>query len=316
MKWLPFQLLMPGGKRAKHQVLIFHRVLGAPDQMMPSEPCQEEFDLLVGTLKRFYNILPLSDAIERVKQGTLPSASLSITFDDGYADNYTHALPILERHEAPATFFVATAFLDGGRMWNDTLIETARRLPDGEVKLPFGSRETSIISSMDDRRSFAQLAIDYCKYLPISEREERASEFAALQNNELPTSLMMSSEQVRTMATSDYAEIGAHTRNHPILAECNDQEAEKEIADSVRDLTHLLGRQPKLFAYPNGKLNKDYLQNQTRFVVKAGLKAAVTTDWGVLDRNTDLMQIPRFSPWKKSPKRFVFDLLRARYGIL
>ena len=53
-------------------------------------------------------------------KGDLPARPAVITFDDGYADNRTVALPILQAHGLTATFFVATGFLDGGRMWNDT----------------------------------------------------------------------------------------------------------------------------------------------------------------------------------------------------
>ena len=71
----------------------------------------------------------------RLQQGRLPPRALAITFDDGYADNRTVAAPLLERHGLPCTFFVATGFLDGGRMWNDTLIETVRRAPGQTLDL-------------------------------------------------------------------------------------------------------------------------------------------------------------------------------------
>jgi peptidoglycan/xylan/chitin deacetylase (PgdA/CDA1 family) len=58
-----------------------------------------------------------------------------ITFDDGYADNVEVALPILLRYEIAADFFVSTGFLDGGRMWNDTVIEAFRATPLDRVDL-------------------------------------------------------------------------------------------------------------------------------------------------------------------------------------
>jgi peptidoglycan/xylan/chitin deacetylase (PgdA/CDA1 family) len=53
-----------------------------------------------------------------------------ITFDDGYADKHDVAMPILQRHGLCATFFIATGFLNGGCMWNDTIIETVRACED------------------------------------------------------------------------------------------------------------------------------------------------------------------------------------------
>lgn len=315
MSFRRLSFLMPGGRLGRHQVLLFHRVLPALDEMMPDEPDEELFDRLVQRLARDFNVIALSDAVARSETGSLPSASLSITFDDGYADNFTAALPILEKYRVPATFFIATGFLNGGRMWNDTLVETARRLPVGEFIDPLEPDSAPVrIASDADRREFAYRAIRHCKYLPLAERDEKVNRFASLQDAPLPDSLMMTDEQVRQMHASAYSEVGAHTRSHPILAECDDAQALQEVSQSVDDLENILGERPSLFAYPNGQLGKDFLAPQTRLIAEAGLEAAVTTDWGVLKRDTDPFQIPRFSPWGKNVNRIVIDVLRARFG--
>src|SRR5581483_9499448 len=73
--------------------------------------------------------LALDEALSRMRSGSLPARALAVTFDDGYADNAVAALPILARYGVPATFFIATDFVGGGRMWNDTVIEAVRALP-------------------------------------------------------------------------------------------------------------------------------------------------------------------------------------------
>ena len=316
MSFHPLRLLMPGGRLARHQVLLFHRVLPSRDPMMPWEPDVEWFDRLIARLERVFSIIPLRQAIELAQQGRLPAASLSLTFDDGYADNFTCALPVLERHGAHATFFIASGFLDGGRMFNDTLIETARRVPTGEIVYPFTAGETLVIDSMEDRRKLAERAIGDCKYLPVAERDDRVARFAALQQDPLPDSLMMTSDQLQQLHASRCADIGAHTVTHPILAVCDDDLASDEINRSVQDLERLTGEKPRLFAYPNGKQGKDYLAGQARLVENAGLDAAVSTEWGVLGNATDRYQVPRFSPWSQNLNRYVLDLLRARYGLI
>jgi len=307
--------LMPGGRLARHQVLIFHRVPAKPDPMLPSEPDVAWFDGLVARLSKRFNIIPLGEAVAQAASGTLPKASLSLTFDDGYADNYLHALPILEHYRAHATFFVATSFLDGGRMWNDTLIETARRVPNGEITLPFAASKPMNIRSTLDRLRLAETAIRQCKYLPVGERTEKVAEFARLQTAPLPDDLMMTSVQVQKLDDSEFAEVGAHTRAHPILATCDEQQTALEISGSARDLEHLLGHAPRLFAYPNGKRGTDYLESQAALVQKAGMSAAVTTEHGVMTSRTDRWQIPRFTPWSRRYPRFMLDLLRARYSM-
>ena len=77
-------------------------------------------------VKSVFNVIPLEEGVAGIKSGKLPPRALSITFDDGYANNATVAAPILKRLGLHATFFIATGFLDGGRMFNDTVIEAVR----------------------------------------------------------------------------------------------------------------------------------------------------------------------------------------------
>ncbi|WP_163360867.1 polysaccharide deacetylase family protein, partial [Escherichia coli] len=83
-------------------------------------------DAILGWLRSWFNVLPLDEAAQRLKDGSLPARAAALSFDDGYADNHDIALPLLQKHGLPCSFFIATGFLDGGRMWNDTLIESIR----------------------------------------------------------------------------------------------------------------------------------------------------------------------------------------------
>src|SRR5690242_15121760 len=100
-------------------ILVYHRVVAEPDPLVPEQVCAREFDLQLTVLGRWFTVLSLREAAARLRSGTLPMRSACVTFDDGYADNATIALPILRRRGVPATFFLATGFIDGGRMWND-----------------------------------------------------------------------------------------------------------------------------------------------------------------------------------------------------
>ncbi|MGB5450910.1 MAG: polysaccharide deacetylase family protein, partial [Sedimenticolaceae bacterium] len=111
-------------RRPRHQTLIFHRVAEQPDPMSPGEPTAEWFHRLITMLASNFEIIGLAEALARADAGGLSGRTVSLTFDDGYADNFTVALPILEQFNVPATFFVASGFIDGGRMWNDSIIET------------------------------------------------------------------------------------------------------------------------------------------------------------------------------------------------
>ena len=120
-----FQLASSTGG-PKLSILIFHRVLPETDPLFPDEPDALRFDQVMGWVKTWFNVIPLDAAVDSLKARNLPARALAITFDDGYADNRTVALPILKRHGLSATFFIATGYLNGGRMWNDTIIEAIR----------------------------------------------------------------------------------------------------------------------------------------------------------------------------------------------
>ena len=127
------RLFSPGGARNRLSILIYHRVLPRRDPLFPEEGHAEDFDRHMEQLAGCFRIMPLSDAIQGLRRGSLPARAASITFDDGYADNAEVALPILKKHGISATFFVAASFIDGGRMWNDAVIELIRHASAGII---------------------------------------------------------------------------------------------------------------------------------------------------------------------------------------
>ena len=102
-------------QRKKLSILIYHQVLPTFDPMRPNEITASEFAGQIKWLASNFNVLTLSNAVERLHDGTLPPRPLVVTFDDGYADNCEVALPILQHHEIPATFLSQRTFLVAAR---------------------------------------------------------------------------------------------------------------------------------------------------------------------------------------------------------
>lgn len=306
---LAANVLSPPGRRARLSILIYHRVLRQPDPLFPDEVDARLFDRQMKSLTQAFNVLRLSDAARRLREGTLPPRSACITFDDGYADNAEVALPILQRYGLPCTFFIATGFLDGGRMWNDTLIEAVRNTRKTALQLEhlgFGSHATG---SIEERRATIGKLLNSLKYLPLAERLEKVAGVAETADCKLPDKLMLSSQQVRALHDAGM-EIGAHTVNHPILTRISDQAGEAEIVQSKHALEALLQAPITLFAYPNGRPRQDYAAQHVAIVRKLGFRAAVATAWGAATADSDSFQLPRFTPWDKSPMRFKLRLLQ------
>ena len=307
-----FTAASPRGRRAPLSILIFHRVRRAPDPLFPDEPDASRFDAICAWLADWLNVLPLSEAVRRLARGSLPARAACITFDDGYADNLTEALPILRRHGLPATFFIATGFLDGGRMWNDTVIEAIRRTPHASLPLePLGLPGIGTVrtGSCQEKRDALQTLIPRMKYLDTAAREDAASRIAELGAAALPDDLMLTSAQLRELRRAGM-EIGAHTVRHPILARCDDAVAREEIAASRARLEELLGERIRLFAYPNGRSGADYTPAHVRLVRELGFDAAVSTNAGASRMGDDVYQLCRFTPWDRSRWRFALRLAR------
>lgn len=298
----------PSGPRARLSVFIFHRVLADPDPLLPHEPDAIQFERIVSWIKSWFTVIPLDAAVDALKSAKLPARAAVITFDDGYADNCLVAMPILQKHGITASFFIATGYLDGGRMWNDTIIESVRHFEHAKLDLTQLGLDCYPTASNEEKRQAIDAIISKAKYLDPARRKEVTERISAITGKQLPSDLMMTSRQVKQMREANM-QIGAHTVSHPILARTAIDNARDEIANSKAYLESLLEEPVTLFAYPNGKPGDDYLPEHATLIKEAGFVAAVSTAWGSADSETDLFQIPRFTPWNKTRFKFALRLI-------
>jgi peptidoglycan/xylan/chitin deacetylase (PgdA/CDA1 family) len=311
MKWL-FRALSGRHAERRLTILMFHRVTPVPDELFPGEVHRESFDLICNWVSHWFSVLPLDEAVRRIYDGDLPPRALAITFDDGYADNHDVALPILQRHGLNATFFVATGFLDGGRMWNDTLVESIRRAKvdsldlRGEFLLANNPGVLSLRTT-EERRSALQKLIASTKYLAPSARQAQVDRIAEMTDADLPRDLMMSSDQVARLHQAGMR-IGAHTISHPILRGLSDDLAREEICGSRERLAQITGGSIDLFAYPNGKPGSDYGSRDAELVRQLGFLAAFSTSPGPATMHSGRFELPRYTPWRRTRLGFAAQL--------
>lgn len=304
-KVLPYLL---GTSNKQHlSILIYHRVLEKTDFMNPSIPTVSEFEWQMELISKYFNPLSLATALELMGKKELPKNAVCVTFDDGYADNEENALPILKKWKVPATVFVSTGFINGGCMWNDSIIESIRRIDEGinldSIGLGYYKTETE-----EQKREAASDIISRIKHIQPSERSDISSFVKSLSPSKLPTDLMLNNDSLIRMEQSG-VDIGGHTVNHPILAKLSNAEALQEIEEGKETLESIINKKIKYFAYPNGKLNKDYRIEQSVMVKNIGFEAAVTTEWGVSSSKSDEFQLARFTPWDSTPEKFMLRLL-------
>lgn len=292
---------------ARLSILIYHRVLAEPDPLFPAEVDRNMFEGQLRALRRFFNVLPLSEAARRLRLGRLPPRSACITFDDGYADNEQIALPILQRYRLPACFFIATAYLNGGRMWNDSVIDALRHTAQAQLDLHGFGLGAFPMTSLPQRRDAIASILAALKYLPFEQREKIAQQICVFAQHVPRSQPMMRTGQVVALHRAGM-EIGAHTARHPILATLPERAALDEIACGKRALEDMIGAPVRLFAYPNGKPGQDYGARHVDIVKTLGFEAAVSTHWGAARYGDDPFQLPRFTPWDRNRLRFLLRL--------
>lgn len=294
-------------------VLNYHRILQSADPFLDSEPDIETFHWQMELLASCFNVMPLAEALDCLTKERMPPRAVCISFDDGYRSVHDLALPILKKFALPATVFVTSGYIDGDNMWNDRIIEAVQRLPAGELDLREMGLGMHSVRRMADRKVTVNRLTEMSKYLPPKARADLPKKLEELVGNNLGRGLMLTGEMVSSLAQQGM-EIGAHTVSHPILMSLEDEDAQYEIRGSKQQLEAITEKPVHLFAYPNGKLGKDFDRRHVQMAKEAGFTAAFTTSRGAATGRHDRFQLPRSRPWDATPSRFAFRLLRWLAG--
>lgn len=302
--------LSPAGRRARLMIFTFHRTPEVPDALLPGEPDAQRLRKVLGWIADLCRVLPLDEAVRALKAGTLPERAAAITFDDGYRNNLTVAKPALVQAGLPATVFVAADPVRRGFMWNDLIIEAARRAPSA---VDLGDLGLGSLDPEGGRRPALERLIGLLKYRDPVERLELATEIHQRAAGAPPERLMLTEDEVRKLQ-GDGISLGSHTINHPILTALDDASARWEIAASRDWIEEVAGVRPALFAYPNGRPGDDYDHRHVAMVKEAGFAAAMSTSWSAAYHGSPTFELPRFTPWEQDAAGFGARLLKTCLG--
>jgi phosphatidylinositol alpha-1,6-mannosyltransferase len=304
-----FSVLSANGGKACLTTLLFHKIPRTADPLTPNELCLASFRRMLEFVRDSFNVLPLIDATRALREAKLPRRALAISFDDGYADWLDTAAPVLLDLKLPATFFITTEQLAGPALWHERIIAAVRALPDQGAALPYGFEGFVQLHSVQARAALAQDLQERLKYVPLPERLRAIEMLEAQATSPLQLPPRFDAGSVRELHRMGF-QIGAHTIRHPILTECSLADAKAEIGGSREELEGIIGERVHLFAYPNGRPNRDYLDEHVSLVKACGYEAAVATCNGTADSVTDPFQLPRFVPWSAHRGRLAYQLAR------
>jgi peptidoglycan/xylan/chitin deacetylase (PgdA/CDA1 family) len=269
----------------------------APNAILEITPAF--LDETLGLLQdRGFEIIPIDEAPDRLAAPRKPPFAV-LTFDDGYRDLLSHALPVLRRRKAPFTVFVTPGFADGlaPLWWRDLEDVVGRRsaviarLGDAEVAF---TTETAAQKTAAYRTILS--ALSAANWPILATEIARQAELSSLDRRATPTRLCMDWAELRALAEEPLCTIGAHTMTHPMLARLDAIEARNEMIESRRRLEYELQRDVRHFAYPVGG---PQAAGTREFALAGvlGFRTAWTTRPGMLfgEHATALQALPRLS---------------------
>ena len=244
-------------------ILAYHRVM--PTDALDSYPFDQElisatpgqFDSQMRYLREHLRPIALNDVIAHVEQGTpLPPDSVAVTFDDGFADTYRYAFPVLQRYQIPATVFVSTGYVESGEpFWFELASYLVYRLPPHSLELQDGTRHPTG-DSWTARTASLRRVHSILKDLPNASRLQIIDDWKRRYANELTHGASFHSQpiswsQIIEMAASGIA-FGSHTVTHPNLTRLTDEDLHRELTESKHALESMLQKPIDTIAYPIG----------------------------------------------------------------
>ena len=240
-------------------VLTYHRVVESTgpfySQVASATPAglRDELTALV----RARRVVTLDEAVALAENGFDTSEALAlVTFDDGYRDNIDAALPVLSALGVPATFFLATDFLDGVLLpWWDHVAYVVNTSRTPILKIAGPSPLEINLADVPRAEAVTRLILAYLAHPEADERALRpaleASAEVAVDEPRLSRSLFMTWDDARALVAAGMS-VGSHSISHRALGRLSDDDQRIELAGSKRRIEAELGRPVVAIAYPYG----------------------------------------------------------------
>ena len=264
-------------------------------------------------LKKNYQVISLAEAWRLLRAGeALWPPLAAVTIDDGFADNYRLACPVLKELSIPATIFLATDFIDNGRMpWPTRLCALLDATRRERMDFPF----PAAIASRREKVTVLPRLKNWLAPLPPWERFAALDQLAAHLDVKKEQAIMpLSWPQIREMRDAGIS-FGSHTQFHSILPQANAEVRREELRQSKARIEVELAEECSLLAYPNG----DHDETTRQDVAACGYRLAVTQDLGANDAASPPLalrrvEIPYHDPFASFAGRVSLGLEERRRG--
>jgi peptidoglycan/xylan/chitin deacetylase (PgdA/CDA1 family) len=299
-------------------ILMFHRII--PDT--PKERIHNHLSLEItpehfeNTIQYFlqkkYSFYSLDQVHQALAEGNSSQRFVSLTFDDGYKDNYEIAYPIAKKYGVPISVYVTTCMPDGQAILWWYLLEDMI-LASKQVEFEW---EGQCFAYACRTRQEKELAFDYIGTFvknhatPSNQRQLYKSIFGDFTSDPctLTHEISMTWEDIKSFSREPLVTIGAHTVNHFALSRMTADELAYEINESKKIIANHIQQDVHHFAYPYGK-KENVSFREFEMTAQFGFKTAVTTRVAniFLEHKNSLTSLPRLNINRVS-NPYVLDL--------
>jgi peptidoglycan/xylan/chitin deacetylase (PgdA/CDA1 family) len=247
---------------------------------------------------RKHPILPLTEGLQRLEDGSLPPCAVAVTFDDGTRDFAERAVPLLQAYDVPTTVYQTTYYVDRQLPVFDTTLsyllwkgQTSRadlsRLTGGRNRLP--------VTEPRDRRAARQALQWLAGEMTTLQKHEllgRVAEHLGIQFEEFVASGMlqlMTADQIRALPR-ELVQVELHTHRHRLPRER--EQFMRELTENQSRIKALTGddRPRRHFCYPSG----DYDGRVLEWLAELGVRSATTCVPGLASAGDHHLLVPRF----------------------
>mgnify|MGYP001500812838 CR=1 FL=1 len=249
------------------------------------------------------NCTPLSvnDWIKLRKSKRIPKNPVIVTFDDGFKNNFTTAMPILDELDIPAIFYISAGMIGTEKMfWVDILEDVLNRTTERSIKLKL-NEDIQFNLSTDDKKFEALLVIkSFCKST-TNEAKERVIKDLIIATKIDPSCHMnpnymsMNWEELRQIDKHDLFTIGGHSLNHNILSSLESIDLKYEVSESLRILEEKLNHKIFHYSYPEGQMNH-YNEEVVQLLKDYNIVCSPSAIDGINDFGDDLFHLKRIMP--------------------
>lgn len=234
--------------------LIFfgHRIADDFDDLLGGIP-PDLFARQIAWLARHFRFLSMDELVEHIHQRKpVPANSVVLTLDDGYVDNYTNALPVLERYRVPATIYLVTDSIETGELpWPQRLAWVLARTQRTVMVLNLPERVRLPLKTMKERMKALRFLKEIRKSLPIHDQLVLFQSVIDQCGVPTPKGRMLNWNQVCEMRRRGIT-FGSHTVHHPFMNRLPLKDARVELVESKRVMEERLGERIRHFCFPHG----------------------------------------------------------------